>query len=393
MPPSQTMALQIFTEMAAVEQQWRRFERIADCTVFQTFDWLQEWYRHIGAKRSIMPVIILGSNRGRLCFLLPLAIERRGLIRRLIWLGADLSDYNAPILIPNFSRFVAPGQFPDLWNRVITAIEARRHPRLDFDIVDFDRVPETVGPQPNPFCELPVRVAGFSAHCATLPDNWETFYQAKASNSVRQTDRRKHKNLGKVGPIKFVEVDDPAVEPTMTALIRQKQASYMRMGVADLFARQGYEEFFRSIAANPAMRDRVHLTRLDVGDDMAATGLCLQFKDRYYLILPSYDEKYAKFSPGRHHLQELMRYAIERGLRFFDFTIGDESYKLEWSDTHMRIFSYVRFRTVRGTGIEAIKTARHNAEDWYNRPQKLIRTKKLVRVVRRFVSQFRTFAH
>ncbi len=388
-PPSQTMALQIFTRMEAVEQQWRRFERIADCTVFQTYDWLAEWYRHIGSKKVITPVIIVGSNFGRVCLLLPLAIERNGWINRLIWLGADLSDYNAPLLIPNFGAFVAPGQFLDLWHRIVTAIEAH-HP-LGFDVIDFDRIPETVGFQPNPFLDFPVWDAGFGAHLATLPDNWDEFYSSKASTAVRQTDRRKLKNLGKSGDIKFVEVDEPsAIQATMTALIRQKKISYIRMAVADLFARDGYEAFFRSIAGNPAMRDRVHLTRLDVGNEMAATALCLQFKDRYYFFLPSYDDKFAKFSPGRHHIQELLRYAINRDLRFFDFTIGDEPYKLEWSDTSTRIFSYVEQRSLRGRVIVAMKAARHNAEAWYNRPQRLARTKKCVKAIKRFVTSFRT---
>src|SRR5947209_3051298 len=42
------IALRIHGDLAAVEAEWRRFEAVADCTVFQTFDWLATWHRHIG---------------------------------------------------------------------------------------------------------------------------------------------------------------------------------------------------------------------------------------------------------------------------------------------------------------------------------------------------------
>ena len=42
------IALSVHTDLAALEQEWRQFEQTADCTPFQTFDWLSIWQRHIG---------------------------------------------------------------------------------------------------------------------------------------------------------------------------------------------------------------------------------------------------------------------------------------------------------------------------------------------------------
>ena len=36
----------------------------------------------------------------------------------------------------------------------------------------------------------------------------------------------------------------------------------------------------------------------------------------------------------------MMAYAIGRGLKRFDFTIGDEPYKLEWSDTDTQLYDF-----------------------------------------------------
>lgn len=47
--------------------------------------------------------------------------------------------------------------------------------------------------------------------------------------------------------------------------------------------------------------------------------------DCYYHVLASYDEDsaYSRYGPGALHLRELLAYAIARGLKRFDFTIGD----------------------------------------------------------------------
>src|SRR5262249_34562950 len=112
------------------------------------------------------------------------------------------------------------------------------------------------------------------------------------------------------------------------------------------------------IAADPALRDIVHVSRLDVGATMAATNVGLKFRDCYYLILSSYDDgEVSRFGPGRAHLHELMRHAIDGGLKRFDFTVGDEPYKRDWSDTELRLYDYLATATLRGAIAVAMTTA------------------------------------
>ena len=53
-------SIQIFSELGAVEAEWRQFERSADCTGFQSFDWLAAWQRHVGDRRGARPVVAVG---------------------------------------------------------------------------------------------------------------------------------------------------------------------------------------------------------------------------------------------------------------------------------------------------------------------------------------------
>ena len=45
--------LSLHDDLASIESDWRAFEERADCTVFQTFDWLSTWFRNIGAREGV----------------------------------------------------------------------------------------------------------------------------------------------------------------------------------------------------------------------------------------------------------------------------------------------------------------------------------------------------
>jgi CelD/BcsL family acetyltransferase involved in cellulose biosynthesis len=125
--------------------------------------------------------------------------------------------------------------------------------------------------------------------------------------------------------------------------------------VDDAFLQPGQREFFLGVACDPAMSDLVHVSRLDVGSEMAAISVGLKYRGCYYLILSSYvSGALARFGPGRAQLQELMRYAIAEGFHQFDFTVGDEPYKRDWSDTEVMLQDYLAAVTVRGWLFVAI---------------------------------------
>jgi len=56
---------------------------------------------------------------------------------------------------------------------------------------------------------------------------------------------------------------------------------------------------------------------------------------------------------------ELLRRAIDRGFRYFDFTIGDEPYKRDWADSKLVLYDYLAGDTVRGWLVaSAVRCAR-----------------------------------
>jgi CelD/BcsL family acetyltransferase involved in cellulose biosynthesis len=339
--------IEVEDDLAAVAADWRAFESAADGTVFQTYDYLACWQRHVGMLTGVRPAIVIGRDAaGAILFLLPLAVRRAGLARALEFLGSDLCDYNGPLLARDFTAR-AGGQFPALWRAIAQSLRA--HPRLAYDFVRLTKMPAEVGGQPNPMLALGVTAHPSGAYLTTLGDTWETFYTAKRSSSTRRRDRTKRKRLSDLGAVGLVNLAGADTGAALDILMAQKARSFARMGVANLFANPGYPEFYRDLAGGEATGALAHVSRLDVGTVPAALNLGLVYKGRYYHLLASYDDgEVSKFGPGAAHLHDLMQYAIEHGCRVFDFTIGDESYKRDWSDKELVLYDHVSAATARG---------------------------------------------
>jgi len=98
---------------------------------------------------------------------------------------------------------------------------------------------------------------------------------------------------------------------------------------------------------------------------MAAVNLGLTYRGCYYHLLASYDDgELSRFGPGSAHLHDLLHLAIERGFKVFDFTIGDERYKRDWSDTEIELYDHISAATLRGALIATPRLAAQRLKRW-----------------------------
>jgi D-aspartate ligase len=277
-------------------------------------------------------------------------------------LGQDLCDYNAPLLAPDFSKRTTPEEFLAAWHELQAQMQCE--PLLRHDWIEFEKMPETVGAQANPFMHLRVTPNRSNAHLAHLGDDWEKFYRAKRSSATRRRDRSKLRHMSQFGDVRFLTASDDAdARRTLEILMEQKGRALARKGVADIFAPPGHREFFLDLARNPQTRHLVHISRIEIGDVCAAANFGVVFGDRYYHVLASYvDSEVAHYGPGALHLRELLAYAIKRGLKCFDFTVGDEQYKFDWCDTVIKLYDYTATTRWRGLPARALSSVQRRSK-------------------------------
>jgi CelD/BcsL family acetyltransferase involved in cellulose biosynthesis len=341
----QGISVSFSEDLSDVERDWRAFQADADGTVFQSFEWLATWQRHIGSREGVKPLIVLGRDKDRkLLFLLPLALQPAGFVRELVWLGMELCDYTGPLLAPDFSARVSPEMFAAIWDRLLQMLAGQ----FGFDVVHLQKMPQAIGAHANPMLCLRTARHPSGAYLTSLSGSWEEFYTSKRSGPTRRRDRGKRKNLAGLGELRFVE---PSTEvdrlATIERLMQQKARALARIGVSNFFRRPGYAEFFRAVSGEGI----AHVSRLDVGAMPAASNLGLVLRGRYYHLLASYTDEanVIRYGSGAAHLMDIMARAIERGCTVFDFTIGDEPYKRDWCDERQTLYDHLSARTLKGS--------------------------------------------
>jgi len=348
--------IRVSGSLREVEAAWRTIEAEGRGTVFQTFDFASVWQKSIGVARGVRPAIVLVSgDRGTLA-LLPLAVSG-GLVRRLTWLGQEIFDYLGPLLTRDFTQSIPAECFADLWQEIRSLLQ--QDARFRHDLIDLRRMPEEIGGERNPFVALPVSRHPSNGYVATLRGPWDDFYRDRRSAKARKQDRSKLRRLEELGPVDVFTAEDRATaEQLLNTLFKQKAETFRRKGIGGFVKKPACCAFFRELALGPRTTDMVHLSALRVGPKLAAINLAVEQASRYSLLQVSYDEEFARFSPGAIHLTELFRRAIDRGLREFDFLVGYQRLKHEWSDREIPLFDHLAPATVRGIlPVAAIRLA------------------------------------
>lgn len=345
--PDPAVLLSVYNSFDEVESVWRAFEEDADCFAFQAFDWLSMWHKHIGSLRDVdLHIVVAWGPGGKPLMLLPLGIERYKVISKLVWLGDDIDDYSAPLLAPNFSQLISEEGFLKLWADIRGLLPA-------YDMARMMRQPAMIGSQRNPFMALKTSLNASGAHMTSLLPDFDTYYQEKRSKSAKKRDRNRKKKIESMGETSYVHPEsEEEIRASVARLIEMKSESFKAMGVADMFARPGYKEFYTELAVQSGANGFAHASHLEVDGEIVSANWGIKFKGRYYYQLASYTGgEIARHAPGTLTLVETMRWASENGVEVFDFTIGDERYKREWCETDIDLHDHLTAETLAGATV------------------------------------------
>lgn len=128
----------------------------------------------------------------------------------------------------------------------------------------------------------------------------------------------------------------PNLARDLNTLIRLKLDQYARTGKqgASLY-QTGHQAFMRALVSGEKERFSAPLSVLYCGDELIAAHLGLLGDARLHYWFPVYDSRYARFSPGKVLLAEIMKRSGYLGIQVIDFGEGHADYKeAVASETH-----------------------------------------------------------
>lgn len=196
-----------------------------------------------------------------------------------------------------------------------------------------------------------------------LPDSWES-YLAGLSAKRRQGLRYLERSLRRRHAVSITDYDGDRVDEGWRHLVTLHERRWRVQGgdSAGAFQDPAIDRLHRRFAAELSRRGELWLTSLDVDGEPAAAWYGFAHRDTVYFYQCGRDPRWERESVGQILIAAMIRRAIERGFRRFDFLRGHDPYKRQWTTTHRTTEEITVFRGGwRGRwlrGVEAVAELR-----------------------------------
>ena len=173
-----------------------------------------------------------------------------------------------------------------------------------------------------------------------LPDTWDT-YLGSLSSTRRQTVRRKERALFRDHAATLTDYAPDRVDEGWRHLMRLHD---QRWNGAGAFSDPRIERMQLAFAHEMARHGRLWLTTLDLDGAPAAAWYGFSLHDTVYFYQSGRAPQWEGDSVGQVLMGMMIRRAIERGYRWFDFLRGEDAYKRHWTAAERATREVVVFR-------------------------------------------------
>lgn len=323
----------------------------SSATIYQTFEWLYNWWNYFAASKSNSPHILLISSSGKLIGIAPFYIQSYtfgGFIihRQLKLIGCGLksgtflsnaieengvSDYLDIIALNNYEKKVA--------DAVVSYLSEYKNL---FNEIDFQNVSE--GSFIFKWLLPQLQIKNFRAQITktdacprlTVPRSID-IYLGSLKASTRRKFRQIQRQTEKYSDIEIIKVCDTNFLNSIQTLKHLHQSRWNELGHLGLFADKRFEEFIIHVCKIFFNKGWLWFKEAKFNNKIIATRMAYQFKDRIYDYLSGFDHKHfpAFFRPGMALIFTMIDDAISHNYGTVDFLRGTEEYKYEFSsDEH-----------------------------------------------------------
>jgi len=305
----------------AVEALWRAMQDDALLTPFQHVDWCRHWSHELSDET---PVIVIGIRAGEPELLFPFSRTHAMGAKSLQWLAQHRNDYNAP-LMRNEAIKLDRKQAAQILDLAVRAAP-------DADFAFLASQPKAIEGNANPFSAWRAERFSTSAHSLTLEGGWPLAYERSHGDSTRKQEAKKLKRLRREGPLRLIRRRNEAdVAAAVDRTMRWKRNQLAEMGAFDPFGDGLMQKVLTELATEGQV---ARIYELQSNGQPIAASICLAGPDSQNHFITVYDPGFkVPCSPGTQMMNKLTELFARTGYGIFDFSAGDETYKLKICET------------------------------------------------------------
>ncbi len=336
--------LEGFEELRAA---WDDLAGRSSADIFQTFDWIHEWWKFFGQHPRRSLHLIIFRLDGTIIGICPSFIERERFLGwtisqelRLMGCGVRGGGYPAPLSALGPSDYLDiiadPRHRPIVLHGLTRHLSALTASGTD---IEFEHL-STRSNLANGLQPIPA-IAGVEIERApadtcprmALPSGMNVFVQ-KLRPEVRRRVNQAIRASSELYTVREVKSADE-LESVLDRLIRLHQQRWNSLGYAGLFSDKRFTLFQRTVLRSLYAKGRVWCKYVEMDGTCVAVRIGLRYGKTLYDYLSGFDPQSpaSRRRPGIALLLSMMEDGIASKMDTLDFLRGDEEYKFDFADT------------------------------------------------------------
>ncbi|APH71837.1 GNAT family N-acetyltransferase [Aquibium oceanicum] len=291
--------------------------------------WVESWARHCNPD-----VVVLSWESDAGGMAIPLEIVREGAFRIARFPGGSHANGNFPAVLGKSEFDLAGGK------ALSAALKAARP---DVDLLLLERQVKSFEGAANPLATLASWESPNPALAVDLAGGFDAVLERASAKRKRKKHRSQIRKFEAAGGYKRIRATSRAeTDALLEAFFAMKAARLAANGIQDVFGDRTVQEFFRDLfgaASEADAKPEFFLHGLEIGGKLRAiTGCSLTPSSVICEFGSIAEDELASTSPGEFLFFENIREACEDDIAFYDFSVGDETYKRLWCDVETRHF-------------------------------------------------------
>lgn len=324
---------------------------------FMSWAWHRAWVDSVAASdAAASEALVLRGAAGMVEAVLPVLLRRvvfrRVPVAALTWAAGDVGcpDHLDLLAMPNAPvAELAPALEALPWELLIFS-------NLTPEATTILRLCEAFGARGYDVRRQELWVCPYLELC----DDWDR-YLAGLTPTRRQTLRRKERQLRQQYAMRITDYEGDRVDEGLDYLMALHERRWNAVAESGknggAFQDPSVRHLHRRFAAELAARGRLWLSTLDIGGEPVAAWYGFTGGETVYFYQSGRDPRWERESVGLILMATMIRRAIERGYRRFDFLRGADPYKRQWTTTHRTTAEITIFRPgLRGHVLRALDT-------------------------------------
>lgn len=283
---------------------------------FIEFDWVLEWWKHLGKEKNIEIISVL-ENEEIIAFL-PFLYEKKGWIYNYNFIGFGQANYMDFVSYEYSLEYVV--EF------VMDAIIKKRRNVIFY----LHGLLESSFSHSRLEVYLRKKKLSYSTHRVITPyinlEKIQMEEYIKKRQKLHRLDRRE-KRIRENGEVQALLTGAEHMETIFNIHDKRWKKKHDTSGFTDPDEKQ----FYRSLALLQDGSFNTEIDGLFLDGKMIAFDYGYRCRGRYISYVLGFDDDFEVFSPGRILEKEKILQCSRRGINIFDLSIGYETYKFEWN--------------------------------------------------------------